>query len=181
MILASYDSALVFSHTDYQELGQCQQWLIDNCLSLHVGKTEFIIFGTGRRLKESGELTVNCNGSPVKRVFSVKYLGILMGKALTGKEHAESEIRTCAGCLSFLFCKAAFLNFECRKMFVSSLIQPFIDYCTSAWYGGVPKQLAKTKIGCAAQTHAKICFFFKRAEGSCWHRGAEMFVMVINP
>ena len=110
---------------------------------MHVGKTEFIVFGSGKRLKKAGNVTVNCNGSPVKRVSVVKYLGVLLGEALTGKEQAESVIKTCAGRLSFLYRKAAFLNFECRKMLASSLIQPHIDYCASSWYEGLTKQLKR--------------------------------------
>lgn len=34
------------------ELESCQQWLIDNKLSLHLGKTEVILFGSNRKLKK---------------------------------------------------------------------------------------------------------------------------------
>ena len=32
------------------ELANCKKWLIDNKLSLHVGKTESLLFGSRRRL-----------------------------------------------------------------------------------------------------------------------------------
>ena len=48
------DSALIFSANDAAEiarflsieLSNCSKWLVDNRLSLHVGKTECILFGT---------------------------------------------------------------------------------------------------------------------------------------
>ena len=57
------DSALVFSHSDPaviserlgSELSLCRSWLIDNRLSLHMGKTECILFGTAHRLKRVGD------------------------------------------------------------------------------------------------------------------------------
>lgn len=56
------DSALVYSHKDpneisrflSEELASCKRWLIDNRLSLHLGKTECILFGTKKRLESSG-------------------------------------------------------------------------------------------------------------------------------
>ena len=53
------DSALLFAHRDAEviskclsgELSKCKSWLVDNRLSLHVGKTEALLFGTKRRLK----------------------------------------------------------------------------------------------------------------------------------
>ena len=53
------DSALLFSHNDPTviadrltvELSKCKRWLVDNKLSLHVGKTECLLFGSKRALK----------------------------------------------------------------------------------------------------------------------------------
>ena len=58
LALYADDSALIFSHSDptiiasrlSEELASCRRWLIDNKLSLHVGKTECILLGTQRRL-----------------------------------------------------------------------------------------------------------------------------------
>ena len=33
------------------ELSTCKRWLVDNKLSLHVGKTECLLFGSRKRLK----------------------------------------------------------------------------------------------------------------------------------
>ena len=63
------DSAIIYSGKDPQyvatylstELGKCKQWLIDNRLSLHVGKTESILFSSTRRLKQAGVFQVTCD------------------------------------------------------------------------------------------------------------------------
>ena len=149
LALYADDSALIFSHTDSQiiqdalsfELGNCHRWLLDNKLSLHVGKTESIIFGTSRRLNAIDNFQVKCDGSPVKRVNTVDYLGVRLEGNMNGKSHAESVIKKCAGRLSFLYRKAAFLDFNCRKLLTSALVQPYFDYCSSSWYEGLPKLL----------------------------------------
>ena len=54
LALYADDSALIFSHSDAsvvgdrlsRELSSCKKWLIDNKLSVHVGKTECMLFGT---------------------------------------------------------------------------------------------------------------------------------------
>ena len=41
-------------------------WLINNKLSLHLGKTESILFGMKRKLSNSTALNVSCNGTNIK-------------------------------------------------------------------------------------------------------------------
>ena len=61
LLLYADDSALIVSGFDSKkiadelswELESCRQWLIDNKLSLHLGKTEAILFGSKRRLKRN--------------------------------------------------------------------------------------------------------------------------------
>ena len=80
------DSALLFAHCDPKviadrlssELSRCKHWLVDNRLSLHIGKTESLLFGTKRRLKGAENFCVFCDGTPVERSFSDKYLGVFL-------------------------------------------------------------------------------------------------------
>ena len=60
LILYADDSAIFFAHKDpvvisaklSSVLSQCSSWLVNNKLSLHLGKTECILFGPKRKLKE---------------------------------------------------------------------------------------------------------------------------------
>ena len=60
LLLYADDSVLIVSHSNPDviskklstELEACNQWLIDNKLSLHVGKTECIIFGSKRKINK---------------------------------------------------------------------------------------------------------------------------------
>ena len=83
------------------ELSKCKSWLVDNKLSLHVGKTETLLFGTKRRLK-GVDFRVECDGIPVERKFHVKYLGVLLDANLNSSVHVGTLMKVCAGRLSFL-------------------------------------------------------------------------------
>ena len=139
------DSALLFLHEDSRviarrlscELTSCKRWLVDNRLSLHVGKTECLLFGTKRKLKGVDSFSVFCEGMLVDRVHHVKYLGIQLDASLDGSIYVRSLLKTCAGRLCFLYRNAALLDQHCRRILCSALIQPYLDYCCGSWYGGL--------------------------------------------
>ena len=143
------DSALFFAGSNPQaiaerlsnELASCHKWLVDNRLSLHIGKTECLLFGTKRRLKRVGEFSVLCEGTVVERVFQVKYLGVFLDCYLSGSPHINSLLRSCMARLAFLYRNSSLLNFQSRKALCSSLIQPYIDYCSTSWYEGLSVSL----------------------------------------
>ena len=45
-----------------RELESVSEWLAENRLSLHLGKTESILFGSNKRLAKCKELNITCNG-----------------------------------------------------------------------------------------------------------------------
>ena len=155
----------VFSHSDpkviserlSRELSNCQKWLIDNRLSLHVGKTECIIFGTKKRLGNVSDFTVSCDGMTVQQVTSVKYLGIRLNQCFNFADHVTGLLNTCARRLSFLYRNAAFLDFECRRVLCNSLIQPHIDYCCSSWYSSI-SQLLRNRLDVVQRRMVKFIF-----------------------
>ena len=68
LLLYADDSALIVSGSNPQliadtlskELESCKQWLMDNKLSLHLGKTESILFGSKRNLINVESFDVKC-------------------------------------------------------------------------------------------------------------------------
>ena len=143
------DSALFFSHKDpnviadrlSKELSNCKNWLTDNRLSLHVGKTECLLFGTRRRLSKVGNFSVTCDGMAVSRVTSVSYLGVILDSNLSGTDHVSALVKKCVGRISFLYRNSNCLDFNCRRILCSALIQPYFDYCCSSWYSGLTGKL----------------------------------------
>jgi hypothetical protein len=60
----------------FNELESCSNWLVDNNLSLNLGKTECIIFGTLRKLKIIANFQIQCNYHIIKSQTKLKYLGL---------------------------------------------------------------------------------------------------------
>ena len=121
------DSALGVSDKDPSKVGlqlsknlsSCNKWLIDNKLSLHMGKTELILFGTKRRLKNWTGHTIECDGQTIHTTPSVKYLGLTIDQNLNGDEMALGIIKKVNSRLNFLYRQANFLDQKSKKILCS--------------------------------------------------------------
>jgi len=67
-------------------VSSCSQWLINNKLSMHMGKTEAIIFSSKRKRHMTKNFVINCQGHTIKPTESVKYLGLHL------EQHLSSDI-----------------------------------------------------------------------------------------
>ena len=111
LLLYADDSALIVSGKDVQnisyclsnELESCREWLVNNRLSLHLGKTESILFGSKVMLKKSRPLSVSCDGNLIKSSNSVKYLGIVLDDTLSGNSIARDILKKAGARLKFLY------------------------------------------------------------------------------
>ena len=151
LLLYADDSALMFSGKDptiianklSRELESCQQWMTDNKLSLHLGKTEAILFGTKRKLKCANEFLVTCNGNTITCSSSVKYLGVTLDSCLSGDSIASNIVKKANGRLKFLYRHQDCLNMKARKTLCSALIMCYFDYACSSWYSGLSQKFKK--------------------------------------
>ena len=83
VILYADDSALLVSGNNIStiestlsmELEKLNLWLIDNKLSLHLVKTESILFRPTKKLKQQPNLKFQCNGTNVNSTSCVQVLG----------------------------------------------------------------------------------------------------------
>ena len=66
-------------------LKSCNQWLVNNKLSLHVGKTECILFGTRFKLNKASDFQVTYQNHVIKPQTHIKYLGVLLDNTLSGE------------------------------------------------------------------------------------------------
>ena len=143
------DSTLVASGTNPADLGEflsdqlarCENWMVDNGLSLHLGKTECILIGSERRLSNAQNFRVMCDGSEVKRVDCVRYLGVMLDEKFKGKAQALSVIKKVASRLGFLYRSAPLLDFNARRILCMLLVQPCIDFCILSWYVSLSEEL----------------------------------------
>ncbi len=148
LLLYADDSALLVSGKEIDviqkelsnNLQSVHHWLVDNKLSLHLGKTEAILFGSKRKIKNA-KIEVTCNSIPIKQQASVKYLGMTIDQNLSGDKVANSVISKCNGRLKFLYRNKQCLDRNARKTLCNALIQSHFDYACSCWYTSLTVKL----------------------------------------
>lgn len=116
-------------------------WLIENKLSLHLGKTESILFGSKIRLSRTPELNISVGGTQIEVKNCVKYLGCDLDSSVSGEIMGQRVIIKVNQKIKFLARKAQFLNKETLKMLANALIQPHFDYACTTWYSSTPKRI----------------------------------------
>ena len=153
LLLYADDSALLVSGKDVLEiekilsveLGAVNQWLCENRLSLHLGKTQSILFGSKKRISKCSELHVTCKGSVIGSESEVTYLGAILDQTLSGASTARSVITKSTNKLKFLYRNARSLDSKSKAVLTSALIQCHFDYARAIWYSGLT-QTFKTKL-----------------------------------
>ena len=147
LVLYADDSTIAYSHSDPniisekmgKELHSCNQWLVDNKLSLHLGKTECILFGSKRKLRKIKNFKITCNEHTISAKSNVKYLGLDIDQYLSGELIVDNIIKKVNSRLKFLYRQSQFLSKNARKTLCTALIQCYFDYACSSWYAGLSK------------------------------------------
>ena len=114
---------------------------MDNKLSLHLGKTECMLFGPRKKLRKITNFQVVCNGHVIKVTDKVKYLGLSIDSLLNGESIVSSIIQKVNARLKFLYRQAGCLDRGSRMTLSSTLIQCYFDYSCSSWYSSLSKHL----------------------------------------
>lgn len=148
LLLYADDSALLVSGRSVGEieanlsgeLESISKWLVDNKLSLHLGKTESILFGSRRQIRRRSKMNISCGGSPIIAKSNVGYLGAQLDQSLDGELMYNRVLSRSNSRLKFLFRQARYLCEKSRKILASALIQPHFDYACSSWFYGLRKQ-----------------------------------------
>ena len=138
---------MMFAHKNHEVMSQkhsnvmesCSNWLVDNKLSLHLGKTECVFFWSSQEIEE--HFHVQCKDHIIKAQNSVKYLGLFIDNQMNCEKIVNSIIGKVNSRLKFLYRHAKYLNTSTRITLSSALIQCYFDYSSSSWFGGLSKAL----------------------------------------
>ncbi len=74
------------------EVERLTSWCQDNCLSLNVIKTKELIVDFRKR-QQRPYTPLMTSGTPVKRVSSLKYLGVKISEDLTWTTHIQTQVK----------------------------------------------------------------------------------------
>ena len=140
MIISADKNPDVVAHELSLDLKSCNNWLINNKLSLHVGKTELILFGSHRKLKKASNFHVSYNGHTIDPVTTIKYLGVTLDQHLSGEVMVDALIKKASGRLKFLYRHSQYFNQKLCKGLCSALLQCYLDYCCTSWFTSLSKE-----------------------------------------
>ena len=115
------------------------KWLEMNKLSLNTVKTEFMIIGTSQRLNqldqspESTPYIIKIDGGEIRRVKSVKYLGMIVDDKLTWEQHIEYISEKIVRNIGILKHIRNFMPQESLLLLYHTLVEPYLRYCSIVW------------------------------------------------
>ena len=104
------------------ELFKISEWCSANKLSLNVGKTKFSLFHkSGKKYSISSPLpTLKINNHDIKRVNTMKFLGVLLDEIFSWKEHIKYLQNKIAKNIGFMYRAKPF--FVCVLLLLNPLI-----------------------------------------------------------
>ena len=110
-----------------------------NKLSLNTVKTEFLIVGTSQhpnqfdKSSESTPYITMIDGGEIRRVKSVKYLGMIVDDKLTWEQHIEVISGKMGRNIGILKRIRNFVPQESLLLLYHTLIGPYLRYCSIVW------------------------------------------------
>ena len=115
------------------ELYKVDQWLKRNKLSLNFGKTNYIVYDKQPHKVCTSSLALTLNNTSLKRVQSIKYLGVYFDEKLNWDVHINNLSLQLARC-SGLFCKLRYYApKETLCLLYYSLVYSKINYGILTW------------------------------------------------
>ena len=131
-----------------EDLLNVSKWVSANKLTLNQTKTGIMSIGSHQRISSfNSEPVLALNNIPVKRVS----LGMLIDQHLSGKFHID---KLCS----------PFANSNTLQMILSSLIQPYFDYCSIVWDGIQKLQNRAARVLTSASYDISTDILFKKLE-----------------
>ena len=141
ILMYADDTVLYYSERDADEIGRTitkdlnlvHDWLLDNNMFLHKGKTECVLFGISPRLSTACSFSVSVQGHIIKRVTEFRYLGIVLDEVLTFSAHVKYLISKAGKRLGMLSRVRNNISMHTANVIYKSFILPVLDYCDLVW------------------------------------------------
>ena len=128
LLLYANDSYLIFQHKHMTEIEKHSnkdfsylcEWFLDNKLSIHFGedRTKSILFGSKRKLKKVGKLTITYQGIDIKQNSQATYLGYILDETMSGEPRAYKTIKKIDSRFNYLFRKKALFDKKSQAHFM---------------------------------------------------------------
>ena len=139
--LCSFNSSLSLKDIDIDamskhidtELGQIQEWLNSNNLTLNVSKTKFMLFHHSQRAIDNLIPKILINDEQIECVSEFNFLGLTIDEHLTWKPHIQKVSNKIARTLGVMCRLKNFLPSHILRMLYNSLVLPHLQYSILTW------------------------------------------------
>ena len=141
LVLYADDTVLFTSHhtitivennlnKDLQSLGR---WLQDNNLVINLkpGKTEFVMYGTHKKLSSVDSIKVEINNVPVSHATKYEYLGVTMDNHLTLTDHHNKMYKRVSARLKLMKRIRHNISPMVASTIYKTMIRPIMFYCNN--------------------------------------------------
>ena len=177
VLFADDTSAFIMGKNYYQlfqimnlELSKLSCWFQVNMLSLNIKKSNYVLFKSKKsRIPNTFDPTLTIDNVQLCRVSKVKFLGVIIDENLTWKEHVEHVKNKVAKTVGIIHRLKGSLPAHSLKLLYTTLLLPYLNYCTVVWAGGYQNMLKpiyilqKRAIRVISGAHylAESCHLFK--------------------
>ena len=116
------------------DINTINDWILSHLLKFNVQKTKYMLISRKSQSFLSSLPPLFLNSSTIERVYSYKYLGVVINSNLSWSPHISSVCSKSHKILSYFF-----RNFYCfssrSSLFTlySSLVHPHLSHCSSLW------------------------------------------------
>ena len=111
-----------------EDLDALSLWCIDNGISMNVEKTQLMLFGQPKKLKEHPTFNIVYNGSPLQSVSHYKYLGMTLDSQLNYNQHVQKTIAIVSNKLKQFRRMCFFLDKKAAVLVYKNMILPILEY-----------------------------------------------------
>lgn len=113
------------------ELVRISNWITSNKLSLNIEKTNFIVFSKSKIPDDIPSVFIN--GSHIKRVNYIKFLGVIIDEKLSWSYHINHIKGKISKSIGMLSCARRNLDRETLLKLYFAFIHPYLNYCIDVW------------------------------------------------
>ena len=143
VLLCARPDAMQLNTELNEELVKVTEWLASNKLTLNTKKTQYMIFGSKRKLKKITTFELRIKEDILERVNTFKYLGLHFDPTLTWTNHIKITAAKLCTKLGKIERALPFLTVETKKLLLNTLVTPYIDYCSEIWSSASNSNLAR--------------------------------------
>ena len=115
------------------DLAAITSWLHDNKLTLNAAKSKFMIIGGRTKLCQFNYIALDANNDRLENVTEFKYLGVTINQYLTWHYHIDQLQSKVAKRLGVLKRIKHLLPIYARKIYVTTMVIPILEYASIVW------------------------------------------------